>query len=155
IMLGVAYLLFATPTYTSMTQILLDENLSKFAEEEPTPVNSQMLDTQIASAVEILKSGELALRVVDKLNLSENDTIINPPRSPVAYVKDWVRTATGLFSSAPAVSEEAIRKNRRLAAAASIQQALTVERVSRSSVVALSYKSNDRLLAATVVRGYA
>ncbi|MCA1407573.1 polysaccharide biosynthesis tyrosine autokinase [Ensifer sp. IC3342] len=155
IMLGVAYLLFATPTYTSMTQILLDENLSKFAEEEPTPANSQMLDTQIASAVEILKSGELALRVVDKLNLSENATIMNPPRSPVAYVKDWVKTATGLFSSGPAVSEEALRKNRRLAAAALIQQALTVERVSRSSVVALSYKSSDPQLAATVVRGYA
>lgn len=61
IALGAAYLLFATPYYTSMTQILLDENLSKYAEEEPTPVNSQMLDTQIASAVEILKSGELAL----------------------------------------------------------------------------------------------
>ena len=132
IALGVAYLLFATPYYTSMTQILLDENLSKYAEEEPTPVNSQMLDTQIASAVEILKSGELALRVVDKLKLDENDTILNPPQSPVAVVKDWLKSATGLFSGGPDVTEEQARNGRRQKAAAIIQQSLAVERVSRS-----------------------
>ncbi|WEX75477.1 polysaccharide biosynthesis tyrosine autokinase [Sinorhizobium numidicum] len=155
IVLGVVYLLFATPQYTSLTQILLDENLSKYAEEEPAPANSQMLDTQIASAVEILKSGELALRVVDKLNLSENDTILNPPQSPVAVVKDWLKTATGLFLSGPTVSEEAARNGRRKKAAALLQQALTVERVARSSVVALAYRSPDPQLAAIVVRGYA
>jgi len=56
IALGVAYLVFATPLYTSATQVLLDENLSKFAEEQAPPQNSALLDTQIASAVEILKS---------------------------------------------------------------------------------------------------
>ncbi|YCI05634.1 succinoglycan biosynthesis transport protein ExoP [Ensifer sp. D2-11] len=155
IALGAAYLLFATPYYTSMTQILLDENLSKYAEEEPTPVNSQMLDTQIASAVEILKSGELALRVVDKLKLSENDTILNPPRSPVDMVKEWLKTATGLFSGGPDVTEEAARNGRRQKAAAIIQQSLAVERVSRSSVVAVAFRSSDPLLAATIARGYA
>jgi polysaccharide biosynthesis transport protein len=155
IMLGVAYLLFATPIYTAMTSILLDENLSKYAQEEPTPTNSQLQDNQIASAVEILKSGELALRVVDELNLSENDAIVNPPRSPVAVVKDWVRSVTGLFSSGRTISEEAARNGRRLKAAALLQQALYVERVSRSSVVALSFRSSDGQLAATVTRAYA
>ncbi len=155
IALGAAYLLFATPYYTSMTQILLDENLSKYAEEEPVPVNSQMLDTQIASAVEILKSGELALRVVDKLKLSENETILNPPRSPVDVVKEWLKTATGLFSGGPEVTEAAARNGRRQKAAAIIQQSLAVERVSRSSVVAVAFRSSDPVLAATIARGYA
>lgn len=155
IMLGVAYLLFTTPLYTAMTSILLDDNLSKYAEEEPAPTNSQLLDNQMASAVEILKSGELALRVVDALNLSENETILNPPQSPVAIVKGWVKSVSGLFMSVPAVSEEAERRGRRLKAAALLQQALYVERVSRSSVVALSYRSSDPRLAATVTRAYA
>lgn len=155
VMLGVAYLLFTTPIYTAMTSILLDDNLSKYAEEEKAPTNSQLLDNQIASAVEILKSGELALRVVDALNLSENDTILNPPQSPVAVVKNGIRSATGLFSSEPAISDEAARNGRRLKAAALLQQALNVERVSRSSVVALSYRSSDPQLAATVTRAYA
>ncbi|AFL49982.1 succinoglycan biosynthesis transport protein ExoP [Sinorhizobium fredii] len=155
ILLGAAYLSFATPFYTSLTQILLDDNLSKYAEEEPVPTNSQMLDTQIASAVEILKSGELALRVVDKLNLSENDTLVNPPRSPATVVKDWLKTATGLFSGGPGVSEEAARNGRRLKAAALLQQSLYVERVGRSSVIALSYRSSDQQLARNVVSTYA
>ncbi len=155
IALGGIYLLFATPNYTSMTQILLDENLSKYAEEEASPQNSQLLDTQIASAVEILKSGELALRVVDKINLADNDTILNPPRSPFGVVKDWMKSVTGVFSGGPSVSEEAARSGRRQKAAALIQQGLAVERVSRSSVVALSYRSSDPQLAAQVVRAYA
>ena len=33
--LAVAFLLFATPSYTSMTQILLDETMTKYAEDQP------------------------------------------------------------------------------------------------------------------------
>lgn len=151
--LGGLYLVFATPFYTSMTQILLDENLSKYAEEEAAPQNSQLLDTQIASAVEILKSGELALRVVDKMNLAENDTVLNPPRSPLGVVKDWLRSVTGFLG--PDISEEAARNGRRQKAAALIQQGLAVERVTRSSVVSLAYRSSDPQLAAGIVRAYA
>ena len=53
-----------------MTQILLDDNLSKYAEEAPSPQSTQQADTQISSAVEILKSGELALRVTDAEKLA-------------------------------------------------------------------------------------
>ncbi|KRD65974.1 polysaccharide biosynthesis tyrosine autokinase [Ensifer sp. ENS10] len=153
--LGAVYLVFATSFYTSMTQILLDENLSKYAEEQATPQNSQLLDTQMASAVEILKSGELALRVVDKMKLDDNDTVLNPPRSPFGAVKDWLRSVTGVFSFGSDISEEAARNGRRQKAAALIQQGLAVERVNRSSVVALAYRSSDPQLAAAIVRGYA
>ncbi|MCK3780107.1 polysaccharide biosynthesis tyrosine autokinase [Ensifer sesbaniae] len=154
--LGAVYLVFTTPFYTSMTQILLDENLSKYAEEEATPQNSQLLDTQMASAVEILKSGELALRVVDKMNLDDNDTVLNPPRSPFGVVKDWLRSVTGIFSFfGSEISEEAARNGRRQKAAALIQQGLVVERVNRSSVISLAYGSSDPQLAAAIVRGYA
>ncbi|HEV7310784.1 polysaccharide biosynthesis tyrosine autokinase [Ensifer sp.] len=153
--LGIAYLLFATPLYTSMTQILLDENLSKFAEEQTPPQNAQLLDTQIASAVEILKSGELALRVVDKMNLADNDTVLNPPRSPVDIVKDGLKSVAGLVSNEPEVSEDMARNGRRQKAAALLQQQLAVERVTRSSVVSLAYRSSDPQLAAGIVRTYA
>lgn len=153
--LGIAYLIFATPLYTSATQILLDENLSKFAEEQTTPQNAQLLDTQIASAVEILKSGELALRVVDKMNLADNDTVLNPPRSPFDVAKDGLKAVTGLFSSGPEISEDMARNGRRQKAAALLQQQLAVERVTRSSVVSLAYRSSDPQLAAGIVHTYA
>ncbi|MFK3967203.1 polysaccharide biosynthesis tyrosine autokinase [Ensifer adhaerens] len=155
IALGVAYLVFATPLYTSATQVLLDENLSKFAEEQAPPQNSALLDTQIASAVEILKSGELALRVVDKMNLADNDTVLNPPRSLFDVVKDGLKSVSAIFSSGPKISEDMARNGRRQKAAALLQQGLAVERVTRSSVISLAYRSSDPQLAAGIVRTYA
>lgn len=154
--LGVAYLVFATPVYTSMTQILLDEDLSRYAEEsEPAPQSSQQVDMRIASAAEILKSGRLALRVVDDLKLADNEIIINPPQSPAAIAKGWVKSLVSPGPVGPEVSEEALANGRRDKAAAVLQQALTVERVSRSAVLAVSFRSTDPLLAAAVTRRYA
>lgn len=151
--LGVAYLLFATPVYTSQTQILLDEDLSRYAEEsEPSPQSSQQIDMRISSAAEILKSGRLALRVVDDLKLSDNETILNPPQSPVAMVKGWAKVLT---SSGPDVSEEAMANGRREKAAATLQQSLTVERAGRSAVLAVSFRSTDPQLAAAITKRYA
>ncbi|WPE23767.1 polysaccharide biosynthesis tyrosine autokinase [Shinella zoogloeoides] len=151
--LGVAYLLFATPVYTSQTQILLDEDLSRYAEEsEPSPQSSQQIDMRISSAAEILKSGRLALRVVDDLKLSDNETILNPPQSPVAMVKGWAKALT---SSGPDVSQEALANGRREKAAATLQQSLTVERAGRSAVLAVSFRSTDPQLAAAITKRYA
>lgn len=154
--LGVTYLVFATPIYTSQTQVLLDENLSRYAEEtEPSPQSSQQADMRISSAVEILKSGRMALRVVDDLKLADNQIILNPPQSPVAVAKAWVKSLTSLVSTGPAPSEADLLNGRRQKAAALLQQALSVERVSRSSVVAVSFRSSDPQLAAAITRKYA
>ena len=91
VVLAGLYLVLATPVYTAMTQVLLDESLSRYAEEESPVPAAQIVDNRIASAVEILKSKEMALTVVDKAKLDENDTIVNPPMSPVQLVKSSVR----------------------------------------------------------------
>ena len=154
--LAAAYLVFATPIYTSMTQILLDDTLSRYAEEaDPSPQSSQQVDMRISSAVEILKSGRLALRVVDDLGLADNATILDPPQSPVSIAKGWVKSLTSLASSGAQPSEQSLRNGRRQKAAAMLQQSLGVERVARSAVVAVSFRSSDPQLAATVAKGYA
>ncbi|WP_275789054.1 polysaccharide biosynthesis tyrosine autokinase [Pararhizobium gei] len=154
-LLGGLYLLSATPFYTSQTHILLDDELSKYAEDVPSPQSAQQADTKISSAVEILKSGELALHVVDAEKLGENETVLNPPQSLMSGVKSALRSVTGMFGSEREISAEALRNGRREKAAAYIQQAITVERVGRSSVVALSYKSTDPRLAAHITKAYA
>ncbi len=154
-LLGAVYLFMATPIYTSQAQILLDDTLSKYAEEAPSPQSIQQADTKISSAVEILKSGELALHVTDMENLGENETILNPPQSLMSRLKSGVRSLAGIFSSRPEISEEDARNGKRAMAAAYLQQGLTVERVARSSVIAVSYRSTDPQLAASVTRAYA
>ncbi|KIQ04024.1 chain-length determining protein [Agrobacterium tumefaciens] len=151
-----AYLLFATPVYTAMTQVLLDDSLSRYAEDESPVPAAQIVDNRIASAVEILKSKEMALTVVDKAALDANDTIVNPPKSPADLVKSSIKVVVDLLTpNSPPASEEAMRNGRREKAAAVIQQALTVERVGRSSVIAISIRSIDRQLATQIAKTYA
>ncbi len=156
VVLAGLYLVLATPVYTAMTQVLLDESLSRYAEEESPVPAAQIVDNRIASAVEILKSKEMALTVVDKAKFDENDIIVNPPMSPVELVKTSVRGILDLvLPGDPPVSEAAIRAGRREKAAAVLQQSLTVERVGRSSVIAISTRSTDRQLAAQIAKTYA
>ncbi|WP_320197558.1 polysaccharide biosynthesis tyrosine autokinase [Agrobacterium sp. rho-13.3] len=150
------YLVLATPVYTALTQVLLDDSLSRYAEEETPVPAAQVVDNRIASAVEILKSKEMALTVVDKARLDDNETIVNPPMSPADLVKSSVKGVVDLLTpNSPPASDEAMRNGRREKAAAVIQQALTVERVGRSSVIAISIRSTDRQLATQIAKTYA
>ncbi len=154
VFLGVAYLVASTAIYTSMTQILLDENRSRYAEENPaSQLSRQQADTQISSAVEILKSNKLALRVVDEAGLADNETVLNPPKSLLGSAKSWLRGTISLFANA--VSDEAVLEGKRQKAAAMLQQGIAVERVGRSAVVSVAYRSPDPQLAAKVARAYA
>jgi succinoglycan biosynthesis transport protein ExoP len=154
--LAFIFLLFATPQYTSMTQILLDDDIAKYA-QDPTPAaSSQQVDMQIASAVEILKSNELALRVVDAEKLQDNSTILDPSKSPVELVKSGVKLiVSALAPGGPPVTEDDARNGRRQKAAALLQEAVAVSRVNRSSVLAVSFRSTDKLLAQRITKAYA
>jgi polysaccharide biosynthesis transport protein len=150
------YLVLAKPVYTAATNILIDENLSRYAEEQQDAQSAQQLDNRMSSAVEILKSKALALRVVDKGKFDQNDMLVDPPQSPVDLVKSSVKSIVAMLTpGAPPPSEELERLGRREKAAAILQQALTVERVGRSSVIALSMQSPDPQLSATIARTYA
>jgi len=154
--LAVVFLLFATPQYTSMTQILLDDDIAKYA-QDPTPAaSSQQVDMQIASAVEILKSNQLALRVVDAEKLQDNSTILDPSQSPVELIKSGVKLiVSALAPGGPPVTEDDARNGRRQKAAALLQEAVAVSRVNRSSVLAVSFRSTDKQLAQRITKAYA
>lgn len=154
--LGGLYLLLTPPTYTAMTQILIDENLSRYADQEETSQSAQQTDNRMSSAVEILKSKVLALRVVDDLNLADNQLFLDPPQSPIALAKASVKSVVGLLTPADApVSEDAARNGRREKAAAILQDSLDVNRVGRSSVIAIAVQSPEPLLSARLAKSYA
>jgi polysaccharide biosynthesis transport protein len=150
------YLLMTPPAYTAMTQILIDENLSRYAENETDIQSAQQIDNRMSSAVEILKSKALALRVADDLKLADNALFLDPPESPVGLLKGSVKSIVGLLKpSDPPVSEEAARNGRREKASAILQQSLDVNRVGRSSVIAIAVQSPQPLLSAQLAKAYA
>jgi succinoglycan biosynthesis transport protein ExoP len=150
------YLLTAKPIYTAMTQVLLDENLSRYAEEQTDTQTAQQIDNRMSSAVEILKSKALALSVVDKGRFDQIEALVNPPKSPVDLVKGVIQSVVSLVTpGTPPATEEQVRAGRREKAGAVLQQALTVERIGRSSVIALSIRSPEPQLSAQIAKTYA
>lgn len=156
VLLGGTYLVFTPPTYTALTQMLIDENLSRYGEQEDNSQSAQQTDNRLSSAVEILKSKALALRVVDDLKLQDNQLFLDPPQSPIGLLKGSVKSLVSLIKPADApVSETDARNGRREKAAAILQESLDVNRVGRSSVIAIAVQSPDPLLSARLAKSYA
>lgn len=155
LVLGGLYLAFTPALYTASTRILLDTSLSQFAEDKDAPPIGPQADAMVLSEVEILKSNRLARTVVRAENLQDNEAFLNPPRSPLAWLKSTVKSAAGLFASAPATPAGNAEEAKVGKAAALLQAGLTAERVGRSLVIELSFKGYDPKLAGAITRAYA
>lgn len=135
IALGSIYLLFTPPVYTASSQILLDDSMTRFAQEkERMPIRVQA-DSAILSEVEILKSARLARAVAVSEKLHQNEDFLKS--SPLSEGVD--------------ISTE----NARIALATVIlQNGLEAERIGRSFVIRLSFSANDKQIAGAVTRAY-
>lgn len=153
--LGVVYLLFTPSIYTASTRILLDDSLTKFAEDRQTPPAGAQADSMVLSEVEILKSARLARAVVDAEKLQDNDVFLNPPRSPYAWFKSTVKAALGIFAEPRPASTGSARDARTGRAIGLLQSGLAAERVGRSLVIELSFSASDPKLAGSIARAYA
>jgi succinoglycan biosynthesis transport protein ExoP len=152
--LGVVYLLFTPAVYTAGTDILLDDSLTKFAEDKPTPSPNSQAESMVLSEVEILKSAQLARAVVEAQHLQDNEAFLNPPISPLAWAKSTIKGALRAFTS-PRASTASVEDANIGKAMAILQQNLQAERVGRSYVISLSYSANDPKLAGAITRAYA
>jgi succinoglycan biosynthesis transport protein ExoP len=156
VVLAGLYLVTAKPTFTAQTQILLDENLSRYAEEQTDSQTAQQIDNRMSSAVEILKSKALALSVVDKGKFDQVDALVDPPKGVADLVKGVISGVVSLLTpGSPPPTEAQVLAGRREKAGAILQQAITVERTGRSSVIAVSVRAPTAQLAASITRTYA
>jgi succinoglycan biosynthesis transport protein ExoP len=154
--LGIAYLVFTPPKYTASTAILLDDSLTRFAEEkDPTPVQIQA-DSRILSEVEILKSERLARAVAVAEGLDRDEAFLFPPQSLFAWAKARVKGLAGFFFAGDPPASGGSQSDARIGRAAAILQGgLDANRVGRSYVIEVAYASNDRAVAGRVARAYA
>jgi polysaccharide biosynthesis transport protein len=155
--MGVVYLAFTPRVYTASTDILLDDSLTRFAEEKDNTSAHIQADAMVLSEVEILKSSRLARAVIIAAKLNENQAFLNPPRSPLDWLKDQVRAVTRLFvaseptdSGGGPVEDPKIRR-----AVTLLQNALTAERTGRSFVIEVTISASDPGLAGMIARTYA
>lgn len=156
LILGIVYLFVTPASYTAATRVLIDEELAKFVQEQSPSLSSSQADAMVLSEVEIMQSERLARSVALAAKLNENEEFLNPPRSPVSWLKAQVKGVLAFLAPPPPSRTPMSPEEAKLGkAAALLQQSVMAERVGRSFVIELTVRANDPVLAGTIARTYA
>ena len=146
---GVAVLLLFKPTYQTEAQIIV-ENQQTPLEKPGISLNDTRIDpldkSVVMSQVTVLKSDDLAARVIDKLNLTQKPEF-NPLLEPIGLAKKLL-VATG-FSDDPTLftpQQLALKK---------INSAITVYQIPETNVIGIKYLAGAGALAADVANALA
>lgn len=163
--LAIFYALSLQPKFTSYATVLLDQDRAQLVELISEQQTDWLRDGIVQSEVEILKSQELALLVVDRLGLVDRPEAIASAPSPVSVALGAVKEAAGAVVESltggpePAppevpLSEETRREALRERLALSLRGQLSVHRVGRSYVIGVSVLAASPELAQEIAEGY-
>lgn len=159
---ALATLVTTPPTYTAHASILLDSERAELLDLVSQLPSAIVGDASVQSEVEIMKSRELALRVVDRLNLVETPVPLTTPPSileqATGAAKGAARAALDLVmpeEPAPVTEAAAETPDPRQRLAETLRQNLDVQRVGRSYVFDVAYTAPTPALAAEITNAYA
>jgi polysaccharide biosynthesis transport protein len=149
--LGAIYLLHAAPKYTATATLLADTRKIELV-QQPTVLNEASIQSigAMETQVELLRSDEVALRVIKKLNLSNDPRFIGSDRHNAVQ---WLlhSIAPGYFAEPPPLSEE----ERQSLALAQFDKSLTVSRIGVSYAIEIDFESRYPDLAAEIANAVA
>ena len=149
--LGGVYVLKAAPKYTATTTMLADTRKIELV-QQPAVYNEASIQSigAMETQVELLRSDEVALRVIKKLNLSENPRFIGSDRQ--GGLRSLLHSiAPGYFPELPTPSEE----DRQSLALGQFDKGLTVSRVGVSYAIEIDFESRYPDLAAEIANAVA
>jgi Mrp family chromosome partitioning ATPase len=121
--LVLAYVIVRVPAYSASSELLISNTTLQLSGPEAVVTQVLVENSLIESAIELLKSGKVLERVIDKLGLEEIESML--PRSRFA------------FSSEPAPSDA----SRRQAAITLLRSRMTVKRVGTTQILSISARA--------------
>lgn len=154
---GAAYVMTAVPQYTATVRVLLDNKRVRAVEDayDVTALGFDVSASAADSQVEVIKSDNVALAVVDKLELTKNPGYLSGPSSVWATLKGrfWNLFRFGGEEDVPRAvpTEEEIRRG----LANALRGGVDVRRVPRTLVIEISYQSPDKEKAARIANAFA
>ena len=149
--LGGIYFAKAAPKYTATTTLLVDTRKMELV-QQPAVYNDMSIQSlgAMESQVELLRSDEVALRVIRKLNLFEDPKFIGGGRES-ALQSLLRKVAPGYFGETPALSGD----ERQNLALGRFTKDLSVSRVGVTYAMEIDFKSRYPDLAAKVANAVA
>ena len=141
------------PRYQASSQVMIESRQSKVADVESVISGLSPEMAAIISEVEILKSGALLGRLVDKIGL-EGDPEFNSDLRPPPFWKNWfnpvqlllrdVREFLGMPHSREDLSEEELIAETRARVIGQLRTKLSIAPVRRSLVINITVTSTDK-----------
>jgi polysaccharide biosynthesis transport protein len=135
--LGAIYVLKSPPKYTATVTLLADTRKIELV-QQPTVYDEASIQSvgAMETQVELLRSDEVALRVIKKLNLAEDPRFVGSHRQNV--LRSLLGSvAPGYFAESPPLSED----ERQGLALAQFDKNLTVARVGVSYAIEIDFES--------------
>ncbi|MFN3661298.1 GNVR domain-containing protein [Yoonia sp.] len=156
---GFVYLQTTPALYRASAEVMIGEEIPGVGDAQNRGGLAQN-DILLESAQRVLTSQQIALAVVDDLDLHNNASFMQPPQPLLREAVQGLRGLIGavLPGSAPPgvedVSFEELDRLERMSAADALTGDIEVRREGRSSVFTIRYASADPALAAAVVNAY-
>lgn len=154
---AIALTLQATPLYTATASVVMDTRKERVVDTEQVlsdlPNDSAVVDTE----VEILRSGQLAGRVVKALKLEEDPEFNGALRKPTG-LSGLIASVKGLFgAAAPAPRRLTPLEQQRQyeGVVGGVQSRLSVQRSGLTYVIRIGFRSEDPAKAAVIANKFA
>lgn len=166
--LAIAVAVTTPPSYRASATVMMTDDAGSDAVRD-IGARANMTASDIETAEQVFRSRTLALRVVDELDLAQNETFMNPPvaltetmiDSVMAVARNGVDAVVSLFEpqdtgpDLPPPTEEELAEERRQSAARRLQNDLGVRQLGRSTALRIDYEFYDPVLVAAIVDTYA
>jgi succinoglycan biosynthesis transport protein ExoP len=142
--LGFVYLFTTPPLYSAQAEMMIDTGRIQVLKQSilGDESNWQMIDTQI----EILKSENLALKIIDNLHLTRDSEFIGPARGLIGIARNVISNLFVKPKSEPDLARRALQ---------AFQHQLTVSRVGATFAIAIGFESIDPDRAAEIANAVA
>ena len=157
--LGVLYIRTTPPVYMASTQVMIGEEIAGTSGVSNRPATLTQNELTLESALRVLQSQTLALAVVNKLDLHQNEAFMSPPTSLLGETIQKVRSYISDLLPQAATPERALASEteemrQRFEAGEILREGVEIRREGRSAVFLIRYSATNPELVAQIVNAY-
>jgi succinoglycan biosynthesis transport protein ExoP len=157
---GAIYLVIARPVYTSTATIMIDNRQVLAIHDVSTlsdavPADTSGVSVDVENQLEVLRSEQIGLAAVKRLNLSEDPDFIDPPKSRIGKIWSFLKAKLGLSrDTTKSLNGPDASVTRQLEALKRLNENLLISRVGKTFLLEIQYSAPDPVLAARIANGY-